>query len=126
VGESLAPSRARTSTDALQSVGVSVENRVLIDGTVSRPPVTRYSPTGVPISRFMLEHDSLQTEAGRDRRVTCRIPVVVAGKELAGAVAKLGAERLVQVEGFLSRDGYRREDEVVLHAHRIRFRSTID
>ncbi len=99
---------------------------MLIDGTVPRAPVTRYSPAGVPVSRFMLEHDSHQTEAGRARQVTCRIPVVAAGIELAGVVAELGTKRVVRVEGFLCRDGYRRENEVVLHANRIGFPDTID
>ena len=105
---------------------MSGANKVLIDGIVSRPPVTRYSPAGIPISRFTLEHGSQQLEAGRDRRVHCLIPVVAAGEELAGAVAKLGGDHLVRVEGFLSRSGYRREDELVLHAKRIRFRDTND
>jgi len=99
---------------------------VLIDGTVFRPPVTRYSPAGIPVSRFTVEHCSCQSEAGRDRQVNCRVPVVAVGEELAAAAARLSGQREVRVEGFLSRDGYRREDTLVLHAHRIGFTDTIE
>ena len=92
----------------------------MLQGRVCSDPDTRLSPTGVPITRFNLEHVSQQQEAGHSRQARCRIGVVVAGKELQHKLESLVVESHVRVHGFLSSAGYRAgEYRLVLHALQI-------
>lgn len=92
----------------------------MLEGRISSEPDTRYSPAGVPIIRFSLEHVSEQLEAGRSRQARCRIGVVAAGKELQAVAESLVVESHVRVQGFLSSAGYRAgEYRLVLHAQQI-------
>jgi primosomal replication protein N len=101
-----------------------LQNRVRLDGEAQGEADLRVSPAGVPISRFWMTHDSTQVEAGVPRKVRCRIMVVATGKALQPTVQALDRQRLLRVEGFLSRESYRREDLVVLHAERLQFLNT--
>ena len=92
----------------------------MITGMVVRRPETRVSPSGVPITRFAVQHRSVQTEAGHPRQATCLIRVVASGEALRPVVAQLDAEQRVRVGGFLSRaDARRGEQRLVLHAEQI-------
>jgi primosomal replication protein N len=95
-------------------------NRVLIAGAVRDEPRTRHSAAGVPISRFVLDHQSYQEEAGVRRSVACALVVFAAGTALQPVVGTLGPGRRVRVSGFLNvrrdRGGDRR---LVLHAQSI-------
>jgi primosomal replication protein N len=96
------------------------DNQLVLTGTVSRKPVTRSSPAGIPISRFGLEHRSLQQEAGGERTVQCWIRVVASGKPLQDAVRRLETGSQVRVTGFLARRSHRDPGtELELHALRI-------
>ena len=98
----------------------TADNRLIIAGTVVRAPETRYSPAGIPISRFAMEHQSRQLEAGMPREAVCRMTVVAAGESLQSAVCALVPGSRVRVSGFLSRAGHRAgEDRLVLHAQAI-------
>ncbi|MDH5359481.1 MAG: primosomal replication protein N [Gammaproteobacteria bacterium] len=86
-------------------------------GQVVKPPDTRHSPAGIPITRFVLQHQSRQLEAGIPREVQCRIVVVAAGKELAHRAQSLSLEEQVRVTGFISRSSHKGgESKLVLHA----------
>ncbi len=92
----------------------------MLDGRVCSGPDTRFSPAGIPITRFGLEHASQQIEAGRPRQTRCRIGVVAAGTELQPVLKTLVMEKQVRVTGFLSSAGYQSgEFRLVLHAQQI-------
>lgn len=93
-------------------------NRLALAGRVCRQPETRYSPSGIPITRFVLEHHSRQQEAGLARDAYCRIEVLAAGETLSKVARALMSDTPVRVEGFLAErrtsQGSRR---LVIHAH---------
>jgi len=92
----------------------------MIEGDVCREPEFRYSPAGVPIGRFTIEHHSSRIEAGMERDVYCRIGVVAAGTELEPRVRVLQTTNRVIVHGFIHRAVNRRgEARLVLHAEAI-------
>ena len=95
-------------------------NELVIGGRLVDAPQRRCTPAGVPITRFVIEHDSEQMEAGHPRRVQCRLRVVAVGDPLAGRCAALQAGSLVRVSGFLARAGYRAPDmKTELHARTV-------
>ncbi len=97
-----------------------MQNRVVLGGQVVRTDATRYSPAGIPIRRFVLEHRSAQREAGQPREARCRLLVMVCGHDLQPLVADLQPGTNVQVTGFLSRaDNRLGETRLVLHATQI-------
>ena len=95
-------------------------NTLLLEGSVVKPPETRHSPAGIPISRFVLEHRSECLEAGMQRAVRLRIGVVAAGDSLSAAAARLKPGDRIRVRGFIARAGYRSADyRLQLHAQTI-------
>ncbi len=96
-----------------------MENRVVITGRVGDPPETRFTPAGIPISRFTLRHESQQVEAGMCRTAQCQVEVLVTGAELQPALAQLESDCRVRVDGFLSRASSR-STRLVVHAREIR------
>lgn len=91
----------------------------MITGTVAAKPETRFSPAGIPITRFSLRHESLQSEAGMNRKATCIIAVVASGKDLQPGVQRLEQGSTARVTGFLSRAERSEEYRLVLHAQSI-------
>lgn len=92
----------------------------MLSGTFCKAPETRYSPAGIPLTSFTLEHLSLQTEAGMARTAKCRIVVMAAGFELKDQIESVSAEQVVMVTGFISRANNRQgESRLVLHAQQI-------
>lgn len=97
-----------------------MENRVVLDGIVTRIDPCRFSPAGIPIVRLVLEHRSAQREAGQPREACCRLPVMACGDELLDIAEQLATGQTVRVQGFLTRASHRRGDEaLVLHAEHI-------
>lgn len=95
-------------------------NRLVIDGVVVTEPETRYSPAGIPITRFTLEHRSRQLEADMPREAYCRIGIVAAGEAQRGQLQAMKSGDRIRVEGFVSRIDYRSaESRLALHAKRI-------
>jgi primosomal replication protein N len=94
-----------------------MDNQLVLTGLVTRKPVTRISPAGIPISRFGLEHQSRQMEAGGERSVHCWIRVVASGRSLQESVQRLAKDSRVRVTGFLARRSHRDPaTELELHA----------
>jgi primosomal replication protein N len=100
---------------------LSLDNCLVIAGHTVGPSRTRYSPAGLPIAYFTLEHHSWQSEADIPREVRCRIQVLAGGKTLAPAAEKLKPGSWVRVRGFISRANNRQgEARLVLHAEQIK------
>jgi len=100
------------------SEGISEDdNRLKLTGEVVNEFKTRTSPAGIPITRFTLEHTSLQVEAGSQRKVECRIVVMVLGEILHVKLNGLGKGARVRVEGFICYESSQKmETRLVLHA----------
>jgi primosomal replication protein N len=97
-----------------------LENRLVIDGALVKAPEVRRSPAGIPIGRFMLEHRSVQSEAGMQREAICRVAVVAAGEGFEPQLRSLQPGTMIKVSGFLSRADYRQADyRLVMHAERL-------
>ena len=80
----------------------------------------RHTPAGLPVMKFRLQHDSVQTEAGGERKVSCEIEAVAFEREATLlAAAKLGSE--LTVTGFLAARS-RTSKSVVLHATQVEFK----
>lgn len=96
------------------------DNCLVLAGRVAVPGRMRYSPAGLPMVRFVLEHESQRREAGIARRVRCRVLVLACGEALALLAGRLAADTRIRVRGFLSRADYRQgAARLVLHAEQI-------
>ncbi|TKB51391.1 primosomal replication protein N [Ferrimonas sediminicola] len=95
-------------------------NRLELTGTVLRPPKRATGINGVPHGYFVMEHRSMQQEAGLNRPVYCKIQVVVSGREAQPLLDSLDSGQPIRVAGFLawqqSRNG---QSRLVLHADSI-------
>ena len=97
-----------------------MDNRLVISGILGNTPETRYSPAGIPITRFTLRHESIQQEAGLQRQSICNIGVIASGKEFLESTRSLQSEQQIRVSGFLSRANNRQgENRIILHAEQI-------
>jgi primosomal replication protein N len=100
--------------------GPSLDNHLRLVGRLLGPCQIRYSPAGLPIARFVLEHHSQQWEAELPRQAYCRITVLACGEKLAVITNQLPPKALVRVSGFISRANHRQaESWLVLHAQHI-------
>jgi primosomal replication protein N len=79
----------------------------------------RYTPAGIPVIEFRLEHGSEQEEAGRQREVRAEIPAV-AFEAQAQLLSKTAMQAGVKVQGFLSAKS-KRSKKLVLHVTNIEF-----
>jgi len=94
-------------------------NRVTVAGRLIELDALRHTPAGVPMLKFRLQHDSVQTEAGGERKVSCEIAAVAFEREAKLlAAAKLGSN--VTVTGFLAAKS-RSSRTLMLHATEIEF-----
>lgn len=96
------------------------ENRLALTGSVCKVPIRKVSPSGIPHCQFVLEHRSVQQEAGLSRQAWCRMPVVVSGEALEATTHRLTVGRVLTVHGFIScHQGRNGLNKLVLHAEQI-------
>lgn len=94
-------------------------NRVTVSGTLIELDTLRHTPGGVPVLKFRIQHESLQTEASGSRKVNCEIAAVAFEREAKLlAAAKLGSK--LTITGFLAAKS-RTSRSLVLHAAEIQF-----
>ena len=79
----------------------------------------RYTPAGVPVVEFKLDHESEQDEAGTKRKVKAEISAV-AFEAQARLVSKIKLNSDLKVKGFLSART-KRSKRLVLHVTNIEF-----
>ncbi len=60
----------------------------------------RYTPAGIPLLSFVLQHTSEQTEAGLKRKVECEVNAVVIG-DIAKSSIQIGDN--IKAKGFLAK-----------------------
>ncbi len=66
---------------------------------ISLEPI-RYTPAGIPLLSFVLQHASEQTEAGLKRKVECEVNAVAIG-EIAKQNIQPGSN--IKAKGFLAK-----------------------
>ncbi len=97
-----------------------LENRLVLTGVVREKPQIRFTPAGIPIASFHLQHHSIQQEAGYPRKALCTLPVLFAGESVQERMQQLEAGSRVRVTGFISRANHRHgEYRLVLHGQQI-------
>ncbi|OOZ41143.1 primosomal replication protein N [Solemya pervernicosa gill symbiont] len=97
-----------------------MDNRLVLRGMVAKRPERRQSPAGIPINRFLFEHNSRQMLSGMEREMTFRIMVTASGEDLDRQLRNITTGQQLQIEGCLGRAGHRNEEiRLVLHAERI-------
>ncbi|MEK6749422.1 MAG: primosomal replication protein N [Pseudomonadota bacterium] len=95
-------------------------NCVVFGGVIVKPPQTRFSPAGIAITRFMLEHESTHQEAGLSRRAHGQIVVIAAGELGLGPLRQAKGGEAVGIEGFLNQvKSAQGQFRWVLHAQHI-------
>jgi primosomal replication protein N len=75
-------------------------NSLTLSGVVMGLEAIRYTPAGIPLLSFVLQHASEQTEAGLKRKVECEVNAVAIG-ELANSSIQLGSN--IKAKGFLAK-----------------------
>lgn len=95
-------------------------NRLRLSGTVCKTPVRNISPSGIPHCQFVLEHRSVQEEAGFHRQAWCQMPVIISGSACQVITQHITVGTRLKLEGFISchqaRNG---QSKLVLHAEQI-------
>ena len=88
-------------------------NRLTLDATLAQRGDLRHTPAGIPAIDCTLQHESVQAEAGGQRKVDCEV-FAVAFEDVAKALARMPVGSKVRCEGFLARR-YRTGITVALH-----------
>ncbi len=95
-------------------------NHIVLSGTAYSLPEIRFSPAGIPIARFLLEHRSEQEEVGLKRAAFCRVLTIACGEELARILKSVQVGTPLKVVGFLNRAVSRKHTyQLVIHAKSI-------
>lgn len=81
---------------------------------ISLEPI-RYTPAGIPLLSFVLQHASEQTEAGLKRKVECEVNAVAIG-EIAKQNIQLGSN--IKAKGFLAKRSAK-STQLVLHIEKL-------
>ncbi len=90
-----------------------VTNRLTLEATLAEPGSLRYTPAGIPVIECVLQHRSVQAEAGGERRVDLELAAFAVGPT-AKALAEVASGAGLRVDGFLARR-YRTGVTLALH-----------
>lgn len=60
---------------------LNIDNRFSLIGIVASQPKRHQSPNGIYHCQFVLEHRSIQEEAGLSRQAWCKMPVQMSGNQ---------------------------------------------
>ena len=88
-------------------------NRLTFDALLTERGDLRYTPAGLPAIDCRLQHQSVQVEAGGERKVECELFAVAFG-DVARKLAAVPVGSAMSCEGFLARR-YRTGITVALH-----------
>ena len=75
----------------------------------------RYTPAGIPLLSFVLQHASEQVEAGLKRKVECEVNAVALG-DIAKQNIQLGSA--IKAKGFLAKRSAK-NTQLVLHIEKL-------
>ncbi len=77
----------------------------------------RYTPAGVAVVEFEMNHSSQQMEAGVNRQVSFAINAIALGK-IATTIANFNIDNHVKLTGFMARKN-RNNSQLVLHVNHV-------
>jgi len=80
---------------------------VIVSGVVAKLYKVRHTPAGIPITRFVLEHQSEQSEADLKRNIYCRVFIIASGNKLRSIVKNLQVGNQITVEGYLNQISFK-------------------
>ncbi len=92
---------------------LSDQNQIIISGKIIELAPSRYTPAGIRVAEFRLDHQSIQKEAGIQRKVAFKLPAI-AMADMADKVARLGAGSNVELIGFVAMKNHM-SSQLVLH-----------
>ncbi|MDO9312362.1 MAG: primosomal replication protein N [Nitrosomonas sp.] len=92
-------------------------NQTIICGRIAKLGVLRYTPAGVAVIEFTINHVSRQKEAGVARQIIFDILAVALG-QLALTVAEFKINNTVKLTGFINRKSHMNH-QLVLHTDHI-------
>ena len=87
----------------------------MLSGVVGHLEPIRYTPAGIPLLSFVLQHASEQIEAGLKRKVECEVNAVALG-DIAKQNIQLGS--CVKAKGFLAKRSAK-STHLVLHIEKL-------
>lgn len=87
----------------------------MISGVVLAVEPLRYTPAGLPLLSFVLQHASEKIEAGLKRKVECEVNAVAIG-DIAKEHIQQGS--LIKVKGFLAKRSAK-SNYLVLHVEQL-------
>jgi len=90
-------------------------NAMTVDARLAARADLRFTPAGIPALDFQLAHESMQIEAGGERRVACDLAAVALGP-VARDLASVAVGANLRCRGFLARR-YRTGMSVALHVN---------
>lgn len=93
-------------------------NRIVIEGAIVQRGALRYTPVGIPVVEFAVEHVSEQQEDGSLMAVRLRLQAIAIGS-LAATCAGLAEATPIKLAGFLASRSAR-NDTPVLHVQAVR------
>ena len=88
-------------------------NKLELTGVVVQIEALRYTPAGIPLLSFVVQHGSEQIEAGMQRKVECEVNAVVMG-DLAVKSQGIKEGAQIKVTGFLAKRSLK-STQLVLH-----------
>ncbi len=88
---------------------------MVISGVVVGLQPLRYTPAGIALLSFVLQHVSEQTEAGLKRKVECEVQAVALG-DLAKSNIQIGDN--IKAKGFLAKRSAK-STQLVLHIEQL-------
>lgn len=92
-------------------------NQTIICGRIAKLGVLRYTPAGVAVIEFTINHVSRQKEAGVARQIIFDILAVALG-QLALTVTGFKVNNTVKLTGFINRKSHMNH-QLVLHTDHI-------
>lgn len=92
-------------------------NQTIICGKIIKLGVLRYTPAGVAVIEFTINHASRPIEAGVTRQIMFEILAVALG-QMALTVAEIKINSAVKLTGFLNRKSHLNQ-QLVLHADHV-------
>jgi primosomal replication protein N len=91
-----------------------VINAVEFEGELIEAEPLRFTPGGVAVVRFKLNHRSRRVEASSERDIECELGVLAINTD-AKMMSSVALGSIVKVTGYLDRKG-KSNKQVVLHA----------
>jgi len=92
-------------------------NKLVLGGVVASVEPLRYTPAGIPLLSFVIQHVSDQIEGGMKRKVECEVSAVALGDV---ALKVLKTDDQIIVTGFLAKRSLK-SAQLVMHINEISF-----